>query len=113
MKKYALMALISTISFQTFASDYYCFDKTTGADRGKIEVTKRLPDSGAILTYSNLSSSTDGWVLRLTKNGNLYNADNMVKNGHDFLVGQVKVVATGLEVQIQSLHMSCSNGSEL
>ena len=57
--------------------------------------------------YSNLSTSSDGWLLTITEDGKLYNADLMVNHGKDFYAGEVKYENFKLLLTINNRNMYC------
>lgn len=110
MKKMILGLFISLVTFQAHADkDYLCFDAKTGADAGKLAaVGSELDQNGnGKLIYSNLSTSTDGWLLTITEDGKLYNADPMVQHGKDFYVGEVGYENFYLLLTISGRKMYC------
>lgn len=102
MKKFVIGLLVSFLATQAHADkEYVCIDLKTGADAGKIR-----GEYGHII-YSNMRTSTDGWILTITEDGNLFNADPMVQQGRTFYVGTVGYESFQLLVTINNHKMTC------
>lgn len=102
MKKFIIGLLVSFLATQAYADkEYVCIDSKTGTDAGKIR-----GENGQII-YSHLRTSTDGWILTITEDGELYNADPMVQQGRTFYVGTVGYESFQLLVTISGHKMNC------
>lgn len=102
MKKFLIGLLVSFLAVAAHADkEYVCIDLKTGMDAGKF-----TGENGHII-YSNLRTSSEGWVLRINEDGQLYNADPMVQHGKEFYVGSVSYESFQLFVTISGRKMSC------
>lgn len=110
MKTYILGLLFLVMSAQVQAEthSYGCIDAKTGKDAGKI--SSGVPhenDNSGIIIYSYEKSSNEGWILKITEDGDLYNADDMVQQGREFKVGSLIYENFKLEVVIKDRKMIC------
>lgn len=113
MIKLALPALLLLVSTQSQAfNDYFCVDAKTGSDAGKISVEASPANGKREVIYSNLQSSNDGWSLTLTREGQLFNDDEMVQSGRRVHVGSVKGNGSRLLVDINARKMICEPARE-
>lgn len=102
MKKLFMGLLVSFVAVQAYADkEYVCVDSKTGRDAGKLR-----GENGYII-YSNLRTSAEGWMLTINEDGQLYNADLMVKHGQPFFVGTVTYENFKLLVNISGHKMIC------
>ncbi|NUN06892.1 MAG: hypothetical protein HUU57_14165 [Bdellovibrio sp.] len=102
MKKLFVGLLVSFIAVQAYADkEYVCIDSKTGKDAGKLR-----GENGYII-YSNLRTSAEGWMLTINEDGELYNADLMVKHGQAFFVGNLTYENFKLLVNISGRKMIC------
>lgn len=110
MKKFLVGIFVLAATLQARADkEYLCIDAKTGADAGKFFTAGENPDadrSGKII-YANLRTSTDGWILKITEDGNLYNADSMVRGGKEFYVGKLTLENFHIAVTINNRKMLC------
>lgn len=102
MKNIFLSLLVSLLTVQAYAAkEYMCVDLKTGEDAGKFSGA-----NGEII-YSNLRTSTDGWILAINERGELYNADSMVQHGNPYYVGSITYENFKLLVNISGRKMIC------
>ena len=104
MKKSLLMALVLASAFQAHA--YNCSDKVTGAEAGKFEEIPTT-DGSQKITYMSNRTTTEGWELLVANNGNLYNADMMVQNGKDVLVGKLEMKSYYFALTLNGRQLVC------
>jgi hypothetical protein len=110
MKKIILGLLVASFAIQSYANtEYRCLDASTGLDGGKFTSTGLPADAngnGSIF-YSYSSASSEGWLLTITEDGKLYNADDMVRHGKDFHVGEIKYENFQLIATINGRKLYC------
>ncbi len=111
MKKFIFGILTSSLVTQTLAAkEYLCLDLDTKTEAGKLmDVVIPSDKYGyGTMMYTKLRESNDGWMLTITGDGQLLNADPMVSHGRDFLVGTLRYENFyTLQVQISGNKMSC------
>ncbi|WP_142696351.1 hypothetical protein [Bdellovibrio sp. NC01] len=102
MKIFFMGLLVSLLAVQAHAAkEYMCVDLKTGEDAGKFS------GANGEITYSNLRTSTDGWILTINERGELYNADSMVQHGNPYYVGSITYENFKLLVNINGRKMIC------
>ncbi|MEN0059368.1 MAG: hypothetical protein AAGB31_11085 [Bdellovibrio sp.] len=112
MKRILMLFLVLFFNFSLAHANsdkvYYCLDMKTGGDGGKFSAAGSVDkDGNGQIIYSGLSSSNEGWLLTLTEDGKLFNADLMVKQGDSFYVGQISYESFQLRLEIKGRKLIC------
>lgn len=107
MKRFFMMTLFFLGGLQVQADAYNCVDKVTGQAAGKFEHHAEDINGNETILYSHTQATSEGWILRVANNGNLYNGDPMVQHGKDVLVGKIETKAFYFLLDIHGRKFIC------
>jgi hypothetical protein len=103
---FCLTLLLSAVVQAAQPRVYSCIDAKTGVPAGQFQAALPVDGEGRIM-YSNMNGASDGWVLAVTEDGEIYNADMMVKHGERFYVGSLQFEGFQLFLEINKRKLSC------
>lgn len=93
MKKIFVVVSILATSLFANAQDLLCVDAKTGLDAGQLSTLSEDGYGNIEVIFYSSKDATDGWLLRINADGEIYNNDEMVQGGLPVRVGTLEIEA--------------------